>query len=234
MHRGRIIVLPSTESLLHGEMDKEAIRSLDRLLKCIDYYIVSKYSKISQPLPFWIDSIMIRNEEDIRSKYHSLEKELNQIREEKAILSGSGHSLTRKVAHHLEWLGFNTEEKESGGVQDIEITDGDFRGIVECAGSKGYFKIEKVRQLIEYVAVEGVKGIFIGNPWKDIHPKERNLSKAFTDQVIKRATALNIGLITVPHLYRVCLDIKKEDEKDAVRDTIENCIGIWEYPSSLW
>ena len=45
---------------------------------------------------------------------------------------------------------------------------------------------------------------------------------------------LKVGLATVPHLYRVCLDIQSDDEKAKVRASLQNSEGLWQYPASDW
>lgn len=233
--KGRILILPSIQPIIHGEFDSSAKNLLTAYLEYLGSEILVRFEELSKPAPEWLNSIMIRNESKLKTQYETLGRELQTLYEEKSILADDGHSLTRKVASLLEWLGFQAVEKESIGYQDIEISEGEFRAVIECTGSIGYFNIDKVRQLLEYIAIEEeAKGIFIGNPWKDKHPKNRDLHEAFTDRAIERARRLGVCLVTVPHLYRVCLDNQSDDEKARVRASLQNCEGLWQYPASDW
>lgn len=233
--KGIILVLPSIQPILHGELDSSAKNSLKRYLEFLGSKILIRFEELSKPPPEWLDSILIHNEGELKTQHETLAKELGMLYEEKSILADDGYSLTRKVASRLEWLGFQTVDKEVLGHQDIEISEGEFRAVVECTGSIGYFNIDKLRQLLEYMATEGdAKGIFIGNPWKNKHPKNRDLHKAFTDRVVEKARKLGVCLVTVPHLYRVCLDIQSNDEKGRVRESLYDCEGLWQYPANDW
>ncbi|MHA1638115.1 MAG: hypothetical protein ACTSUO_04155 [Candidatus Thorarchaeota archaeon] len=192
-----------------------------------------RYDEVSTPIPEWLDLIQIRNERELKTQYEKLGQEISKLGEEKSILCDTGKSLTKKVASLLELLGFQTEEKEDHELQDIEISDGDFNAYVECTGSTGNFGISKFRQLVDYIIdTDDTKGIFIGNPWMDKHPNERNLSEAFTEKVRKRAEQLQIALVTVPHLYRIFLEKQSDDDKTQIRKSLMNCVGLWNYPIS--
>lgn len=231
--KGKILILPSIKSIIYGETTSSAKDSLAGFLRCLYNYILLQYMEPSNPPPEWLDSIVVRNEEELKIQYDTLGKEIQRIREEKTILVDDGHTLTRKVASHLDWLGFQTVEKEIEGKQDIEISDDNFKGVVECSGSVKHIKIDKLRQLMDYAIEQGVKGIIIGNPWREKHPNSREISEAFTEPVVRRAEAQDICLVTVPHLYRVCLDIHA-DEKKKVRDSLKGCKGLWQYPAKDW
>ncbi len=233
--RGRILIFPPIKSVLHGQSDSSARRALTYYLEHLVNSVLVHFWEPSEARPDWLDSIGIRNEDELRDQYQTLGNKLEEINEEKSILADDGYTLTRKVANILESLGFQTEEREIYGKQDIEITEGGSKALIECSGSVGYFNIDKLRQLIDYLISEEEekpKGIFIGNPLKNKHPKDRDL--AFTDNVEKRATQLGICLVTVPHLYRVFLEIESEDDKTRVRESLLNCVGLWQYPASDW
>ncbi len=106
---------------------------------------------------------------------------------------------------------------------------------MECTGKKANLNYGKFRQLIDHLFdTEGTKGIFVINPQKNLHPKDRDYTIAFADNVVKRAKQLEICLVTVPHLYRVFLDIKSEDEKVKIRESLKKCVGLWDYPVDDW
>lgn len=235
--RGRILVIPPLRSVLHGESDSSAKLESAEYLEHLTNTVLVHFWESSESEPDWLLSIKIRNEDELRDKYQTLKNELGEINEEKRILADDGYTLTQKVANILQALGFQTEEKEVYGKQDIEIMEGKFKALIECTGGSGYFNIDKLRQLIDYLITddeEKPKGIFIGNPWKNIHPKKRDLSKAFTENVVKRATQLEICLVTVPHLYRAYLACKTDENKEKLRESLKNCVGIWQYPVNEW
>ncbi len=232
---GRILIIPPTKPILHGQSDNSSRQILANYLHRIIDNILVRFWSPSDFRPNWLDSILIGDEEKLREQHRLLEEKMKEINDEKSILADDGHSLTQKVTLIFESLGFHAEDKEKKGKQDIDIIDGDFKAKVECTGGKAYFKIGKLRQLIDYLlSPEGSKGIFVGNPWKDIHPKDRDLSKAFTDNVVKRAEELGICLVTVPHLYRVYLENQPESKRRAVRKSLKKCKGLWQYPTSDW
>lgn len=234
--QGRILVIPPVISILHGESDSSARNELKKYLESLVSTILVHFLEPSEAEPDWLYSITIRNEDELKSKHQELQRELDGIFEEKTILAGDGYTLTRQVANILESIGFKTEEKEVEGKQDIEISEGEFEALVECTGSNGYFSIDKLRQLIDYLISDGdrPKGIFIGNPWKRLHPKERDLSEAFTENVVTRANQLEICLVTVPHLFRAYLDCETDEDRKQLRDSLKTCSGIWQYPVSDW
>ena len=231
---GRILILPSIKSIIHGETTSSAKRSLTNFMNCLYSNVLLQYMDQSKPPPEWFDSFEVQNEEELKAQHDALGKEIQRIREEKKILIDDGTTLTRKIASHLEWLSFQTAEKEIEGKQDIEISDDKFKGIVECSGTMKHIKIRKLRQLMHCVLTSEAKGIFIGNPWKDKHPKVRKTSEAFTRDVIEGAEKLDICLATVPRFYRVCLDTQTDAEKRKVRDSLKECKGLWKYPIKNW
>ncbi|MFX1563879.1 MAG: hypothetical protein ACFFDP_11310 [Promethearchaeota archaeon] len=232
--RGRIILFPPIKSLIMGTNEPFEVKLIARFLESLIKEILFRFSVRISELPPWLDAIMIRNEAELIGRYNELRQKIEEISEEKTILAEYGKALTKKVAALFEWLGFHTEIRENEGIQDIEISEGKFIALVECSGQTGYFNIDKVRQLIDYIAEEGGKGIFVGNPWRNKPPRERDLPKAFTDKVIERANVLDICLITVPHLFRVCLDVTRKTDKRKVRSSIKSCKGLWSFPSSEW
>lgn len=231
---GRILILPSIKSIIHGETTSSAKSSLTGFLQCLYNNILSQYLEPSSPPPEWLDSIVVQNEEELKDQYDTIGKEIKRISEEKNILADTGKPLTRKVSSLLKSLGFQIVEKENKGKQDIDISEDDFKGVVECSGSVKHIQIDKLRQLMDYAFDEGIKGIIIGNPWRLKHPNSRELSKAFTEPVVRRAEVMNIGLVTVPHLYRVFLDSDTAAKKKKVRDSLKRCVGLWKYPAKDW
>lgn len=232
---GRILIFPPIKSMLHGESGSSAKNALANYLDRLTRFVLNRFEELSEPHPEWLDSIMVQDESQLREQYECLSNKLDRLYEEKSILAESGYTLTRKIASLLELIGFQTEEKEIQGIQDIEISDGEFAALVECSGRRGNFSIHKLRQLIDYlIDKEGSKGIFIGNPWRDLHPKDRDLSNAFTDGAKRRAESLGICLVTVPDLYRAYLDSHIDGERTAIRESLKNCNGLWQCRTSDW
>jgi hypothetical protein len=233
--RGRILILPSIQPILHGDLSKTALHEICTFLGYIAVVIANPVGEVGGIPPKWLELISIRNEVELRNQYEALTKKLEELYDEKKILADDGLTLTRKIAVILNSLGFQTIEKDNLGDQDIEISDGEYRAIVECSGSTSSFNIDKLRQLLDYLTTEGVNhGMLVGNPWRKKHPKERDLSNAFSKKVLEKANQFGICLVTVPHLLRVYLDNQSESEKEAVRESLKTCKGLWEYPADIW
>lgn len=232
--KGRLVLLPPIKSLLMGTKTPSEKKVQIRYLEYILNELVPQFGFATEAAPKWLTEITIRNELELIRQYNELEQKIQKINDEKKILADYGITLTQKVAALFNWLGFSTEEKEIEGKHDIEISDGKYRAVVECSGSKGFFNIDKLRQLIEYTAVEGVKGVFVGNSERDKHPRDRKLSQAFSEKALERAETLGLCLITVPDLFGVCLDISTESEKKSVRESIKVCKGQWQFGSHTW
>ncbi len=233
--QGRILIFPSLKSILHGQTGTSVQYEISYFLERIVSSVLIHFWNPSDERPDWLDSINIRDEEKLKEQFQSIGDKLEKITEEKSILAADSHSLTSKITNILESFGFQAEDKETQGEHDIEIVDGDFNAILECTGSKAILKKDKFIQLTDRMnRREKTKGIFIINPWKNKHPKDRDLEKAFTEYVVLRAKQLDICLVTVPHLYRVFLDIESEDEKVKIRESLRNCKGMWDYPAGDW
>lgn len=228
--KGWLFVMPSIPQILHGESDESARRRVANYLGLLTGEVLSRYLDVHESLPGWLESITVRNESELRENYRALEEELRRLSEEKAILCAYGSTLTRKVTLLLRELGFDASNKEIEGHEDIEIRDGDYVAIVECAGAEGFFKIEKLRQLMQYILEQNKKGIFIGNPWRKVHPDERNLSEAFSEECIDAAVRLQICLVSVPLLYRAHLECTSDDDKARLRESLKKCVDLWDYP----
>ena len=81
----------------------------------------------------------------------------------------------------------------------------------------GYFNIDKLRQLLDYIMSEDkVKGIFVGNSWRLEDPRNRDLDKGFTNEVISRAEKHGVCLVTVPLLCNAYLEATNDEEKSKI------------------
>ncbi len=234
--KGRLLIIPPTRQIMLNESNPSSRKMLSFYLKQIIENILPPFWNPSHERPSWLDSIFIRDEEKLRCQLHDIRNKLDEIEKEKSILADHGHSLSHKVTTILQSLGFHAEYKETKWLEDIEINDGDYKARIECTGKKGSLGKTKFRQVLEYLIDdrEKIRGIFILNPWYHIHPNDRDLSKAYEDSVVKMAEQLKICLVTVPHLYKVFLSCKSEDDKLRIRESLKMCVGLWDYHVDNW
>lgn len=211
---GKIIVVPPVFPILYGSKSFTEEKIKGEYLEGLIHVALS-FVDLSEERPDWLNKIKIFDEKEVEKEYYTLKSTLSKYYKIKCILNDSGKTLTKKVNKIFKELGFQTKEKEIEGKEDILIKLGDSEGVIECSGSNGYFNIEDLDQLIRYITRTWKKGIFVGNAFKQIEPKKRKVEKAFTDEVKKTANKLDICLITVPQLFKLYLDIRKNPELKA-------------------
>ncbi|MHA1909979.1 MAG: hypothetical protein ACW98Y_21985, partial [Candidatus Thorarchaeota archaeon] len=75
--QGRILIFPPIKSIIHGQADSSARRESTSYLESLISTILTRFWKPSEAMPDWLDSIGIRNEDELRDQYQTLGNELD-------------------------------------------------------------------------------------------------------------------------------------------------------------
>jgi hypothetical protein len=124
-----------------------------------------------------------------------------------------GIPLQKRVREALDFLGFETEMPDPTGHGEELIAKHDtHRFLIEVTGATGSIKIDKARELVQWVldseSPDRVRGVLVGNPFRNDPPQQRPPTenhKLFTTEVEGLATRFDFALLEVRELYRAIL-----------------------------
>jgi len=213
--------------------------------KAIDFIlteIIGKYEEL--PPPDWIEdyklpieSIQERREglrTKIRNLYDKLIKvnqQLNELLIFRQLLYETGIPLQNIIKRAFEFIGIPvTKPKYSNADHAIEF--GNVVFLLEVKGKKDAIDIKDLRQLTSYIdewyyekkpSDPDCKGILVGNPWREVNPKERN-QIFFTQDAVSQAKRRQDVLITTLFLFDLVvlkMKGKKIDTKKLLTDLSE-------------
>lgn len=200
---GQIVFLPLSN---HEKM-------ADILLQCA---IKSKSKITEKEPPDWLQNYQVPDEENLRESIKTVGAELENIQEKKnnlqtefdaktnvkKLLYEQSDALEDVVKSTFEELGISMAKK---GSKDwiAKINQQDV--IIEVTGQIGSIDVTKLSQIIRYKLEEEEESkeqkcaILVVNHFADDIPEKRG--DAFTDETVKRANALSIGLLSTTELY---------------------------------
>jgi len=192
--------------------------------------IIGKYEEL--PPPDWVEDYKLPVKQTlekqevaktkIRGLYDELvkiEKQLNELLIFKQLLYETGTPLQNVVEKAFDFIGIPiTKPKYSNADHRIEF--GNVVFLLETKGKKDAIDIKDLRQLTSYIdewyykkkpSDPDCKGILVGNPWREVNPKERN-QMSFTQDAVNQAKRRQVVLITTLFLFDLVV-LKMRGEK---------------------
>ena len=157
---------------------------------------------------------------ELKERVSGLENEIDQQLRQKAdiekwaeLLWADGIPLQNRVREAFDFLGFKTESYDpTGHTRDITLTHDVYTFFVEVTGSSGSIKIDKGRELLQWLidapSPEKVRGVLVANAFRNLPPTERpptSNHKMFTTELEQLANRYDFALLDVKELYRVVL-----------------------------
>jgi hypothetical protein len=154
----------------------------------------------------------------LKERVSGLENEIDQQLQRKAdiekwaeLLWADGIPLQNRVREAFYFLGFKTESNDpTGHTQDLTLTHDGYTFFVEVTGSNGSIKIDKGRELMQWLidapSPEKVRGVLVANAFRNLPPTERpptSNHKMFTTELEQLANRYDFALLDVKELYRV-------------------------------
>ncbi len=231
---GSIIVLPSPDQVRIGE-------GLRIILE--DFLGLS----LETPPPRWVASSDYPGEHELLNEIEELARKRDQlkmsIREVKArlhplqmhkrLLFEDGDALEDAVTNALQKLGAVVHESDVPGKEDrwFEV-EGLGKAAAEIKGHKGSMTTADARQTDDWVQDllerkgEAMKGVLLGNPYRNDPPDER--LDAWPPDVVRYAEARGIALVTTRELYDALVSAEKGE-----LDPLEFLRAIYEADGSL-
>jgi len=221
----RIILLPAT-----SEDPSDDIDTIISLTKSID----------QTEAPDWVNSIEITNESTLKVELDAAEHQLMEKRDNyynlvkhKSLLYDYSYPLQDICELTLKELGANI--KPSVVTDEFIIEYNGKEALVEVKGKSKSVDKDDIGQLItdigQHVAETGkpIKGLFIGNGWRNLPPHEREAGnkKTFPKEIVHIAETQNIGLLSsVDLLDAYCHWLDGKLTKERFLDTILTSSGI--------
>lgn len=232
---GDIILLP-----LISELDDREASNLvleDLIGKPQTSLPPSWSDKIKMPFIDAIDSNIESHQKEINNQLteiSELEKSKLEIEGYKKLLYTDGPELEEIFKKCLNELGAKVvPAKYSDEEYCLVYNEEDYP--VEAKGVSKSIALEHLRQLRDYMDVYEEKtgkeshGILLGNAWKNIPIEERNSKEKpiFPNNVIKRATNLNISLVSSVDFFNTfCSFLEKKSLGQKIIDKIVNSVGV--------
>jgi hypothetical protein len=199
-------------------------------------------------LPDWTDKYFIpgeRNileiinekETEIRKIWESINKKkrnLENIRQNKLLLSGSKIALQKQVIKVLNEIGINAKdgpEKRYDIILDYKDKIGvaEVKGKSKSAAEKDAAQLEK--WVSEYFSKKGKKpkGFLIVNVFCN-SPLDKRDKPAFPNQMLEYCKNREHCLITTSQLLNILIDVKANSEKrDKIINALFNTIGVYDH-----
>jgi len=196
------------------------------------------------PTPSWIEEYKIKGEDELTTRRNEIDSKLTEFFNVKKILFESGTLLVKPVSIVFKKLGYETEEREKEGAEDMKIDSNDFKGLVEVKGLKTSKVIEKTKagifvgQLFGHLKEnypeenpEDIKLILVLN--YDLEKKlteKRKFETIFTDSALKILKSSEVCVISTLQLFEIYNKIISEGDSEYVKDIrnkIANTNGIF-------
>lgn len=199
------------------------------------------------PRPTWVDKIEILGEASIKAeiakeskklaeqahKVKELEASLTELRKHKRLLYSTGLELQDMCRSTLDKIGAKT--RPSDVTDEFMIEVGGKEALVEVKGNTRSITKDDLSQLIADLAQQIkvtdsptiIKGILIGNAWRQEPLDERATKDVFTRHVVQYAEAQNIGLLATVELFNAyCKFLEQPEFGSEILDKLINSKGI--------
>lgn len=224
----RIILLPAT-----SEDSSDDIDMIISLSKSID----------QTEAPDWINSVNIPNESRLKGELGTAEQKLIKAKDDydnltkhKRLLYDNSYPLQNICESTLRELGANI--KPSVVTDEFIIEFNGKEVLIEIKGKNKSVDKDDIGQLItdigQHVAETGkpIKGLFIGNGWRNLPPEERKVGnkRTFPKEIVHIAETQNIGLLSTVDLFDAyCHWLDGKLSKEKFLDTIITSNGIIQF-----
>jgi hypothetical protein len=219
----------------HRSRESEAFRIL------VEYFGPDFAEPEPEPTPEWAASVVsampgiqrieeqtaqvLRQIDDLEKDADVLNVKKREIEKWAELLWLDGIALQRRVRDALDFLGFQTEMREpTGHSEDLVASHGTDRFLIEVTGATGSIKIEKARELVQWIldseSPGQVRGMLIGNAFRTEPPQNRPPTanhKLFTNEVEGLAERFDFALLDVRELYRAVVAKLEGKEIDLAR-----------------
>lgn len=199
------------------------------------------------PRPTWVNKIEVPGEASIKAeianeskkleeqahRVKELEASLLEVEEYKRLLYSTGYELQETCKLTLEKIGAKTNPSDVTDEFMIEINGK--HALVEVKGNTKSITKDDLSQLIADLAQQIkvtdspgiIKGILIGNAWRELPLDERANKDVFTRHVVDYAEAQNIGLISTVELFSAYCKILEQPKCRAdILDKLIDSKGI--------
>jgi hypothetical protein len=225
----RLVCGSVRSSNLHFFHPPSRAGEVDAFTILIDFFKPDFVEPEPEPPPEWASSIVCnlpgvkQIEEQIAETARQidvLEREADAKRSKKQdvekwpeLLWLDGISLQERVREAFDFLGFQTEMSDpTGHSEDIVVKHGAYRFLLEVTGAVGSIKIDKGRELLQWIlnsaSPEQIRGVLIGNAFRkdppDARPPTAN-HKLFTNDLEAFAVRFDFALMSVRDLYNLII-----------------------------
>lgn len=229
---GRLVVLPSPP----GGSSQDAV----------DLVLGALLPNAIESPPPWVDAIDMPGIAALNAQLDTAEKELERLTDHRqrlldrrADLAGlrkliytDGTELERVVADAFTRLGGQILSSKFG-TEEYILLHSNREHLVEVKGVGGTAALKHVRQLVDNLLIAEEKngtrahGILLVNTWRDVAPNSRDETADFPANVIERAEANNITLISSLSLFRaLCVVLDEKRNGVDVLDVITTNCGV--------
>jgi hypothetical protein len=192
--------------------------------QAIDFILTDLIEKYKEfPPPKWLENyslpikgllekqgILEKKMQKAIETYNKISYKIEEINAYRKLLYETGKPLENIIKKALEFIGISVI-KPKYTKADHCIFHSNLVYLIEAKGKKDSINVRDVRQLTDHVSDwecskqssdPHCKGVFIGNPWREIEPKNRN-EPPFTPDAIRHANNSNLVLLTTIFLYEI-------------------------------
>ena len=203
--------------------------------------IISLTKSVEQSeAPDWVSNVEIPNESSIKEELDTTERKLVKISHEYENLI-KHKRLLYEYSYTLQNICESTLKELGATIKDSVVSDEfivEFNGkeaLVEVKGKNKSINKDDIGQLItdigQHVSKVGkpIKGLFIGNGWRNLPIKDRELGnkKTFPKEIVNIAESQNIGLLSSTELFNAyCKVFSGKLSKSDFLNTILTSYGV--------
>jgi hypothetical protein len=202
LKKGSLVLLPRFSNTRY------AIKVIiERII--VELYNVGKYETKKLPRPEWVEKYEYGIKREKLERYSKLESELADLSKLEQLLFTQGDQLRRSVAYAFRKLGFYINiPQEKGPIEDIKISLGDYKAIIEVKGKKTHATLTDLRQLLQYYIDKkefsqetNIQAIFVVNHY--FHEDLSKRKNPYVKEALELANKYNISLLTTSDLYAI-------------------------------
>lgn len=228
------------------------------LVDAILEYVRGSSSTV-EPLPAWVDRVVLPREQRVRDKADQAARkaemarataekaraDVARVRARKGLIALDGNGLEKAVATAFEELGASVTAGAQGRADQILEWKGK-RAVVEVKGSVKSASERNAAQLEKWVAehtalgeddqeIEPPKGILVANAWREQPLPERD-KPTFPDQMLAYSKARGHCLLESAQLLTALVTATNQAKRAAFLDAIFETTGVlegWEWSEQL-
>ncbi|MBA7610860.1 hypothetical protein ES703_18074 [subsurface metagenome] len=231
--RGNLILLPTNDIYHTSHLIENLLLSGKTLEETPRPLWVNKI-EIPGSIPLKSEIVKLKQERDsLESNIKGQESALDKLENHKRLLYATGPELQDICKLTLEEIGAKTKPSDVTDEFMIEINGKE--ALIEVKGNTKSITKDDLSQLIADLAQQIrvsespniIKGILVGNAWRELPLDERSNKDIFTRHVVKYAEAQNIGLLSTVELFNAyCRVLEETKQKQEILDRVINSKGI--------